>query len=55
MIRGSVVLLKTTSISETFEQMIRIDGQDAMIGISFPRYSMRTLKAMEFANHAVPA
>ena len=50
MIRGSVVLLKTTSISETFEQMIRIDGQDAMIGISFPRYSMRTLKAMEFAN-----
>ncbi len=51
MIRGSVVLLKTTSISETFEQMIRIDGQDAMIGISFPRYSMRTLKAMEFANN----
>ena len=50
MIRGSVVLLKTTSISETFEQMIRIDGQDAMIGISFPRYSIRTLKAMEFAN-----
>lgn len=50
MIRGSVVLLKTTSVSETFEQMIRIDEQDAMIGISFPRYSMRTLKAMEFAN-----
>ncbi len=50
MIRGNVVLLKTTSISETFEQMIRIDEQDAMIGISFPRYSMRTLKAMEFAN-----
>ncbi len=36
--------------SETFEQMIRIDENDAMIGISFPRYSMRTLKAMEFAN-----
>lgn len=50
MIRGNVVLLKTTSVSETFEQMIRIDEQDAMIGISFPRYSMRTLKAMEFAN-----
>lgn len=50
MIRGNVILLKTTSISETFEQMIRIDEQDAMIGISFPRYSMRTLKAMEFAN-----
>lgn len=30
--------------------MIRIDERDAIIGISFPRYSMRTLKAMEFAN-----
>ncbi len=50
MIRGNVVLLKTTSVSETFEQMIRIDERDAMVGISFPRYSMRTLKAMEFAN-----
>lgn len=50
MIRGNVVLLKTTSVSEMFEQMIRINERDAMIGISFPRYSMRTLKAMEFAN-----
>ena len=50
MIRGNVILLRTTSVSETFEQMIRIDENDAMIGISFPRYSMRTLKAMEFAN-----
>ena len=50
MIRGNVILLRTTSVSEMFEQMIRIDEQDALIGISFPRYSMRTLKAMEFAN-----
>lgn len=50
MIRGNVTLLRTTSVSETFEQMIRIDERDAIIGISFPRYSMRTLKAMEFAN-----
>ena len=50
MIRGSVVQLKTTSASEMFEQMIRIDEKDVLIGISFPRYSMRTLKAMEFAN-----
>ena len=49
MIRGNVVLLRTTSVSEMFEQMIRIDEKDAVIGISFPRYSMRTLKAMEFA------
>ncbi len=50
MIRGDVVLLNTTSASEMFEQMIRIDEKDAIVGISFPRYSMRTLKAMEFAN-----
>ena len=50
MIRGNVVLLNTSSITETFEQMIRINEQDCFIGISFPRYSMRTLKAMEFAN-----
>ncbi len=50
MIRGNVVLLRSTSVSEMFEQMIRIDEKDIVIGISFPRYSMRTLKAMEFAN-----
>lgn len=50
MIRGGVVILKSTSVSETFEQMIRIGEKDCFIGISFPRYSMRTLKAMEFAN-----
>lgn len=31
--------------------MVRIDENDVIIGISFPRYSMCTLKAMEFANH----
>ena len=50
MVRGGVTLLKTTSVSETFEQMIRINEKDCFIGISFPRYSMRTLKAMEFAS-----
>lgn len=50
MIRGQVVQVKTSSVSEFFEQMIRIGERDVMIGISFPRYSMRTLKAMEFAN-----
>lgn len=50
MIRSHVVLLNTTSVSETFEQMIRISEKDCFIGISFPRYSMRTLKAMEFAS-----
>ncbi len=50
MIRNDVRLVNTTSISETFEQMIHISDKDCFVGISFPRYSMRTLKAMEFAN-----
>ena len=50
MIRGNNFLIKTTNVSEMFEQMIRINDRDAIIGISFPRYSMRTLKCMEFAN-----
>lgn len=50
LIFDDVRLLQTNSASELFEQMIRINGDDVMIGISFPRYSMRTLKALEFAN-----
>ncbi len=47
----NVHLLHTNSSSELFEQMVRIGSDDVIIGISFPRYSMRTLKAMEFANN----
>ncbi len=46
-----VTLLHTNSSSELFEQMVRIGKEDVMIGISFPRYSLRTLKALEFANN----
>lgn len=46
-----VHLLHTNSSSELFEQMIHISEDDVIIGISFPRYSMRTLKALEFANN----
>ena len=51
LIFDSVRLLNTNSASELFEQMIRIGEEDVIIGISFPRYSMRTLKALEFANN----
>ena len=47
----NVHLLHTNNSSELFEQMVRISQDDVIIGISFPRYSMRTLKAMEFANN----
>ncbi|MBQ9764660.1 MAG: MurR/RpiR family transcriptional regulator [Lachnospiraceae bacterium] len=46
-----VRILQTTNSSELFEQMIKISEKDVIIGISFPRYSMRTLKALEFANN----
>jgi DNA-binding MurR/RpiR family transcriptional regulator len=42
--------LTTNSSSELFEQMVRISAKDVIIGISFPRYSLRTLKALEFAS-----
>lgn len=51
LIFDKVHLLNTNSSSEVFEQMMRISNRDVIIGISFPRYSMRTLKAMEFANN----
>ena len=45
-----VTMIHTTSTSEVFEQMLRIAPGDVVIGISFPRYSRRTVKAMQFAH-----
>lgn len=45
----TVKLIHTTSSSEMFEQIMRIGKNDIMIGISFPRYSKKTVKALEFA------
>ena len=46
-----VTAVNTSSPSEIFEQMLRIGEEDVIIGISFPRYSMRTLKALEYASN----
>lgn len=51
LILDNVVMVTTNNSSEMFEQMIRLGAEDTVIGISFPRYSIRTLKAMEFANN----
>lgn len=51
LICDNVVAVSTNSSSEIFEQLIRIGEEDVIIGISFPRYSMRTLKALEFASN----
>lgn len=37
------------STTDVFEQISRISEDDLLIGISFPRYSTRTLEAMQFA------
>ena len=44
-----VRLVQATSEAEIFEQMIRVDKGDVVIGISFPRYSRKAVKAMNFA------
>ena len=47
------ILDNVRTISENggdiFEQISRIDESDLLIGISFPRYSSRTLEAIQFA------
>ncbi len=45
----NVTLVHTNSSSELFEQILRIGEGDVIIGISFPRYSKRTVKAMHYA------
>lgn len=51
LIFDNVRLVHTTSASEIFEQILRVSKKDVVIGISFPRYSARTIKAMEYAKN----
>lgn len=41
--------VRTTSGSEVFEQLMRIGPEDAMLAVSFPRYSTRIVSAVDFA------
>ena len=45
-----VILVSSTSEHELLEQMLHTDEQDVVVGISFPRYSLRTLRMLEFAS-----
>mgnify|MGYP001096362616 CR=1 FL=1 len=47
----NVRLVDTTSSSEMFEQIMRIGMGDVIIGISFPRYSKRSAKALAYARN----
>lgn len=43
-------LIYTSSETEILEEMIHIDENDAIIGMSFPRYSTKAVKALHFAH-----
>lgn len=45
----NVTLIQTSGVSEIFEQILRIGEGDVFLGISFPRYSKRTVSAMRFS------
>lgn len=45
----NVTLVHTNSVREIFEQVLRVGPGDVLFGISFPRYSKRTLSAMKYA------
>jgi len=45
----NVTLIQSNLSSELFEQLLWIGEGDVIIGISFPRYSRRTVKAMRYA------
>ncbi|MGO5028181.1 MurR/RpiR family transcriptional regulator [Candidatus Agathobaculum pullicola] len=45
----NVTLVHTNSVSEIFEQVLRVAPGDVVLGVSFPRYSKRTLSAMQYA------
>ena len=41
--------IHSNSANEVFEQILPIGPGDVMIGISFPRYSTRTIQSMQYA------
>ena len=52
MVFDNVRLVQSTSGGEIFEQIINIGENDVIIAISFPRYSKRIVKAVNFAKNA---
>lgn len=50
MLLPDVRLISASGETEMLEEMFPISAEDAIIGISFPRYSARAVKAMHFAH-----
>lgn len=49
MVFDNLTLVQTTSGNEMLEQIMRVGEGDVVVAISFPRYSKRIIKAVEFA------
>lgn len=49
LIFDNVVLIGASTASEVYENLIKVGAEDVVIGISFPRYSSRTVHGMKFA------
>ncbi len=45
----NVCLVSANTASEVFESLLRVGEGDVVVGVSFPRYSSRTVQAMNFA------
>lgn len=45
----NVTMVSANTASEVFESLLRVGPGDVVIGISFPRYSSRTVQAISFA------
>lgn len=49
MLFDNVTLVRGDSNADVFEQIIRIGEGDVILGISFPRYSKKTVRALQYA------
>lgn len=45
----NVKQISTSTVSEVFEQIMRVGEGDVVLGVSFPRYSQRTYRALTYA------
>ena len=48
-LKENVHVVQDTAASEIIEQLFRVDEDDVVVGISFPRYSSRTHAAVKYA------
>lgn len=49
LIFDNICEISANTVSEVFEQILRVGPDDVVIGVCFPRYSSRTVKAMHYA------